>query len=126
MSRFQKAIIAFLTVIAVGMIGLILWIVPIWQRPLGPPLQAYPTASPFRLPATWTPNVNGTATRLAASTQFFPVTHVSPLPTITPNIGLCGAPPVMNILVVGSDSRAESYKYGLADSIRLVRENNQL
>ena len=34
---------------------------------------------------------------------------------------MCGAPPVMNILVVGSDSRADSYKYGLADSIRLVR-----
>ncbi|MFT3895970.1 MAG: LCP family protein [Anaerolineales bacterium] len=123
MSKFQKAIIAFLSVILIGTIGLALWIIPIWQTPLGPPLQAYPTASPFGLPATWTPDADATATRLAASTQFVPVTHVSPLPTITPNVGMCGAPPVMNILVVGSDSRAESYKYGLADSIRLVRVN---
>jgi LCP family protein required for cell wall assembly len=123
MSKLQKSIIAFLSVVAVGTIGLVVWIVPIWQTPLGPPIQAYPTASPFGLPATWTPDVNATATRLAASTQFVPITHVSPLPTITPNMGLCGAPPVMNILVVGSDSRGESYSYGLADSIRLVRVN---
>jgi LCP family protein required for cell wall assembly len=123
MTNFQKAIIAFLSVLLVGILGLILWIVPHWQTPLGPPLQTFPTASPFGFPATWTPDVNATGTRFAASTQLVPVTHVSPLPTITPNIGMCGAPPVMNILVVGSDSRAESYKYGLADSIRLVRVN---
>ena len=120
MSKFQKAIIAFLSVVAVGLIGLVLWILPRWQTPLGPPLQTYPTVTPFSLPATWTPDVNATATRLA-SFNFIPVTHVSPMPTITPNVGLCGAPPVMNILVVGSDSRGESYRYGLADSIRLVR-----
>jgi len=121
MNNFQKAIIAFLSVVAVGVTGLALWILPIWQTPLGPPLQTYPTATPFGLPATWTPDANATATRLAAASAIVPVTHVSPLPTITPNVGMCGAPPVMNILVVGSDSRAESYKYGLADSIRLVR-----
>jgi LCP family protein required for cell wall assembly len=121
MSNFQKAIIAFLSVIAAGMIGLVIWILPRWNTPLGPPLPSYPTVTPFGLPATWTPDANATATRLASTIQFVPVTHVSPQPTITPNVGMCGAPPVMNILVVGSDSRAESYKYGLADSIRLVR-----
>jgi LCP family protein required for cell wall assembly len=121
MTNLQKAIIAFLAVTAAGLIGVLLWILPRWNTPLGPPLPAYSTVTPFGLPATWTPDANATATRLAASTQFFPVTHVSPMPTITPNVGMCGAPPVMNILVVGSDSRAESYKYGLADSIRIVR-----
>jgi len=119
MTKLQKAIIAFLSVIAVGMIGLVIWILPRWQIPLGPPLQAYPTATPFGLPATWTPDPNATATNLPAPT-LVPVIQASPLPTITPNVGLCGAPPVMNILVVGSDSRSESYKYGLADVIRLV------
>jgi LCP family protein required for cell wall assembly len=123
MSNFQKAIIAFLSVVTVGMIGLVIWIIPRWQTPLGPPLQTYPTATPFSLPATWTPDINATATRLSAPTQFIPVTHVSPMPTITPNIGMCAAPPVMNLLVVGSDSRSDTYKYGLADSIRLVRVN---
>ncbi len=120
MTNFQKAIIAFLSVIAIGMIGLVIWIVPRWQTPLGPPLQTYPTVTPYSLPATWTPDANATATHLASS-AFVPVTHISPMPTITPNVGLCGAPPVMNILVVGSDQRGDSYRYGLADSIRLVR-----
>ena len=119
MNKLQKAVIAFLTVIAVSMLGLFIWILPRWGQPLGPRLQI-PTVTPFGLPATWTPDPNATATRPASST-LVPVIQASPLPTITPNVGLCGAPPVMNILVVGSDQRGESYKYGLADVIRLVR-----
>ena len=120
MSRFQKALVSFLTVIAVGMTALLIWILPRWQTPLGPPLQTFQTVTPFGLPPTWTPDANATATSLASS-SFVPVTHVSPLPTITPNVGLCGAPPVMSLLVIGSDQRGDSYRYGLADSIRLVR-----
>jgi LCP family protein required for cell wall assembly len=47
----------------------------------------------------------------------------SPLPptaTSTP-APVCGGPPMMYILLVGSDSRADSYSAGLADSIRVVR-----
>ncbi|NWG06899.1 MAG: LCP family protein [Chloroflexi bacterium] len=120
MRKFQKAAISFFIVVAVSIAGLVVWIGPRWQTPLGPPLQIYPTVTPFGLPATWTPDANATATRLASST-LDPVSQASPLPTITPNVGLCGAPPVMNILVVGSDQRGESYSYGLADVIRLVR-----
>ena len=120
MSRFQKAFVSFVAVTAVGMAALLIWIVPRWQTPLGPPLQTFPTVTPFGLPPTWTPDANTTSTALASS-SFVPVTHVSPLPTITPNVGLCGAPPVMNLLVIGSDQRGDSYRYGLADSIRLVR-----
>jgi len=119
MSKFQKAFIAFLTVVALSLFGLVIWILPRWERPLGPPLQIS-TVTPFGLPATWTPDPNATATRLASS-NFVPVIQSSPAPTITPNVGLCGAPPVMNILIVGSDQRGDSYKYGLADVIRLVR-----
>ena len=43
------------------------------------------------------------------------------MPTITPNVGLCGGPPVMNILAIGADTRGDNYNYGLADAIRLVR-----
>jgi LCP family protein required for cell wall assembly len=35
--------------------------------------------------------------------------------------GLCGMPSVMNILVIGSDTRGDKYLYGLADAIRLIR-----
>jgi LCP family protein required for cell wall assembly len=120
MNNFQKALIAFFSIVAVGLIGLLIWILPRWQTPLGPPLQTYPTVTPFGLPATWTPDANATATHLALPTTA-PVIYASPKPTITPNIGLCGAPPVMHILVIGSDQRGDSYRYGLADSIRLVR-----
>ena len=34
---------------------------------------------------------------------------------------LCGGPRAMFILLVGSDSRADNYSAGLADSIRVVR-----
>jgi LCP family protein required for cell wall assembly len=50
-----------------------------------------------------------------------PVSQASPYPTITANAGLCGAPPVMNILTIGTDARGNNYTYGLADVIRLVR-----
>ena len=49
----------------------------------------------------------------------------TPEPTFTPTATaiptLCGGPPAMFILLVGSDSRKDSYDAGLADSIRLVR-----
>ena len=72
------------------------------------------------MPATWTPDPNATPTLRATSTVV-PISQASPLPTITANVGLCGAPPVMNILTVGTDARGDNYTYGLADVIRLVR-----
>jgi LCP family protein required for cell wall assembly len=41
-------------------------------------------------------------------------------PTATP-APVCGGPELMFILLVGSDSRADSYLAGLADSVRVVR-----
>ncbi len=120
MTRFRKAATSFFSVIACSMLGFGVWFyLAKWQQPLGPTLRIS-TATPFDLPATWTPDPNATRTPGAASTAAA-VIRASPLPTITPNLGLCSAPPVMNILVVGSDSRGDSYTYGLADVIRLVR-----
>jgi LCP family protein required for cell wall assembly len=48
-----------------------------------------------------------------------PTTFAS-VPTNTP-APLCGGPAMMNILVVGADTRGDNYTYGLADAIRLVR-----
>jgi len=90
-----------------------------WQQPLGPALQI-PTVIPFTMPATWTPDPDMIGTLQAVPTVV-PVSQASPLPTITPNVGLCGAPPVMNILTIGADTRGDNYTYGLADVIRLVR-----
>lgn len=48
-----------------------------------------------------------------------PAYTLTPTPTEIPI--LCGGPPAMFVLLVGSDARSDSYKVGLADSIRLVR-----
>ena len=64
------------------------------------------------------------ATPTASITPTSTVT-LTPKPTLTPITTeiptLCGGPPAMFILLVGSDSRKDSYAAGLADSIRLVR-----
>jgi len=120
MTRFQKAALSFLSVLACSLIGLVIWLWGgRWQEPLGPALQIS-TVTPFQLPPTWTPNPNETATPPPASN---PVSVIEASPTMTnsPIIGMCGAPPMMNILVAGSDARADSYAYGLADTIRIVR-----
>src|SRR5678816_3391549 len=120
MTRTQKAILAFLSVLTclTGIFAIWLWGTK-WQQPLGPGLQI-PTVTPFEMPPTWTPDPDTLATLQVTST-IAPVSQASPLPTITANVGLCGAPPVMNILTIGTDARGNNYTYGLADVIRLVR-----
>jgi len=108
--------------LACSLIGLVFWLYQgNWQQPLGPALRIS-TATPFQLPATWTPNPL-TTTSLLPTSNPAPIAQASPTSTTTLNnvTGLCGAPPVMNILVVGTDARSDSYLYGLADVIRLVR-----
>lgn len=114
MTRLQKATLSFLSIVAVGLAGLVIWLyMGLWQEPLGPSLQIS-TVTPLKLPATWTPDPNATKTPLASSIPVSP-TYASS------TTALCGAPPLMNILLIGSDARADSYNYGLADMVRLAR-----
>jgi LCP family protein required for cell wall assembly len=46
--------------------------------------------------------------------------NATAIPASTPQ-PLCGGPPLMTVLAVGVDDRADSYLYGLADVIRVVR-----
>ena len=119
MTRGQKTTLTFLSLLAclIGALAIWLWQGQ-WQQPLGPAL-GLPTVTPFEMPPTWTPDPKAAA--LQATSTVLPISKASPLPTITPNVGLCGAPPVMNILAIGTDARANNYSYGLADVIRLVR-----
>lgn len=122
MTTIQKVILSFLAVLACSLFGLVFWLYQgKWQQPLGPALQLS-TATPFQLPATWTPDALIVGSP-PATFKPVPTVPALPTPTITLNniAGLCGATPVMNILVVGSDARGDSYLYGLADVIRLVR-----
>ena len=121
MTTLQKATLAFLSVLACFLVALAIWLWRgEWQQPLGPALQIS-TVAPFQMPATWTPDPAKTSTPQNGANPNS-VLSTSPEPTSTlPPIGMCGAPPRMNILVVGSDARSDSYLYGLADMIRIVR-----
>lgn len=120
MSKFQKIIISFLSVIALCLIvGLGFYTYQIYQtvaaQPLGPSL---PTFAPQTMPPTWTVAPES----VSSSTPQGLVTYVPTVsfPTNTP-VAKCGGPGLMNILVIGSDARGDNYTYGLADVIRLVR-----
>lgn len=127
MTLLQKLILAFLAVIAFSLFAFVFWLYSgAWNRPLGPSLQVS-TATQFGMPATWTPPplITGAlpSTPAIERQAFEAASAPSPLPSLTnPAVtGLCGGPPVMTILAIGTDARGDQYMYGLADVIRLVR-----
>jgi LCP family protein required for cell wall assembly len=121
MTRSQKSILTFLSVLAcvllstIGVLGYQTY-TTFWQAPLGPAIAM--STSTWSLPATWT----------ASPSDFTPNSTPGLNPTITlastntPTVATyCSGPPVMTLLAVGTDARTNSYKYGLADVIRIVR-----
>jgi len=82
------------------------------QKPLGPVLES-PT--PRQLPATWTapPSTPISTITLAPTLSF--ATNTPPI------MPLCYGLPPMTILAIGTDQRADNYKYGRADAIRIIR-----
>jgi len=118
MSNFQKAAQAFLSIVAIGIIGLIIWVYQVkWKAPLGPALQI-PILSPYKLPATWTPNPDEAGSLLSTPAPASLTQTAQPSDNAT---GVCGMPAVTTILAIGSDTRGDQYLYGLADVIRLIR-----
>ena len=73
-------------------------------------------------PVALTPSITPTP---SATRTLTPTPLTTPTPTVThsptPQPVLCGGPPEMYILVIGSDARNGGYVVGLADAIRLVR-----
>jgi LCP family protein required for cell wall assembly len=132
MNSFQKIVLAFLAFLAIAVFAFVFWLYSgAWNKPLGPSLQIH-TVTPFTLPPTWTPPSLSFATLVSTPEMFVrdlqaaSVTPIaSSLPTtVPPNAavtGVCGGPPVMTILAVGTDARGNNYDYGLGDVIRLVR-----
>jgi len=119
MSNFEKTAIAFLSVLAIGLIGGVFWLYQNkWQQPLGPALQL-PTVTPYPIVSTVTPILD---TALLSTPKPVSVSPTISAPTTSSGItGQCGAPSVMTILAIGSDTRSDKYLYGLADAIRLIR-----
>jgi len=132
MNSFQKIVLAFLAILAIAVFSFVFWLYSgAWNKPLGPTLQI-PTVTPFIMPPTWTPPSLSAATLVSTPELLFsnlqaasPSPSPSALPTTAPTsssvTGVCGGPPVMTILAVGTDARGNNYDYGLGDVIRLVR-----
>jgi LCP family protein required for cell wall assembly len=106
MTKVQKGIIAALSVLALGLLISVGYIGrQVYQNWVSQPLGASIPKSPYTpipLPPAWTA---------------LPYTPMSE-PPLSP---LCGGPPVMSILLIGSDTRGTDYTYGLSDVMRVVR-----
>lgn len=112
MTRAQKITIVVLSIAAcilMGAFALTGW--ETYQRWAAQPLGAGLPTSAYQqigLPATWTPTAVTT------------LPHSTPIvtPTKAPR---CGGPPVMNLLLIGSDTRSTGYTWGLSDVMRVAR-----
>jgi LCP family protein required for cell wall assembly len=100
-------------------------------QPMGPRLNSPTASGPLSLPATWTPAPLLVPTSQKPIATPIPGLTAIPLESADPALAgssgsqpytpLCGGPPVMQLLAVGSDARSDRYMYGLGDVIRLVR-----
>ena len=117
MTRVQIIIITLLSIAACGLLlALGYYAYRTYQsfatRPLGP---ALPFAGQT-MPPLWTPTPGPESTPAGLVT-------LAPMANEAANIpsAVCGGPDIMNILVVGTDTRRDNYIYGLADAIRVLR-----
>ena len=124
MTGKQKNILVILSICAFGLLALVGRVgyqtyTTFWRAPLLGPAINMPSSintlpSVISLPATWT------ATEPGFTPSPGPTSTLAP--TITPaQTTYCNAPATMTILGIGSDARANSYQYGLADVIRIIR-----
>ncbi|MFN8382908.1 MAG: LCP family protein [Anaerolineales bacterium] len=118
MTQSQKYIIVLLSVIAcVLLVGLGYYTYSNYQtfasQPLGPALPV----SQQSLPPTWTASPGPSPTQ-PGSVTLAPLISV---PSTSTPIAMCGGPNIMNVLLIGADTRGDNYTYGLADAIRVVR-----
>ena len=117
MVKLEKFVTSLLTIILVILAGLFIWLFQTkWRQPLGPSL-----ATPFELPATWTPDSQSGSALSTLEAVSIPYALSTP-ENLTRTIGNCGGVSPTYVLVVGSDSRGDNYLYGLADVLlRLER-----
>ena len=125
MTRAQKSILAILLIILCGLVTTIGWLLyqSYWTMPLGPALNLppAPASSPTFDLAASSPTVTSAQTGYHYLPTVTPPPTFTPFAPFTPSIASCGSSDVMTLLAIGTDSRSDSYKYGLADVIRVVR-----
>jgi len=119
MTRTQKTIISLLSLIACALVGSVGYFgfhtyQTYAERPLGP---SVPQFTPLGLPATWTTTPGTPMSSIGAVT----LAPTFPIPATSTPAPICGGTGVMTVLAIGADSRSDTYRYGLADVIRVVR-----
>ena len=114
MKKTQQSVIAALSIVVCALAVMV--VQAAWQvydqwsgRPLGAALPTSPY-TPIGLPPTWTPS----------SAAGFALGSVD-AETATARAPRCGGPPVMTLLLIGSDTRSSGYTWGLSDVIRVAR-----
>lgn len=110
--------------VIVAFIAMVFVLVAMWNRPLGPGLaQSSETEQAGNSASVSAPGEQGSTIPQTTPTPSSLLSQIAAMlsPKSTAVQTLCGGPPVMNILLIGSDERRQDYYYGLADSIRLVR-----
>jgi LCP family protein required for cell wall assembly len=119
--------ITFLLVIdvIVALFALVFIALALWNKPLGPSLAQSNGSSSQSETSSRSPTLSSAEAALQPSTPT-PSSLLNKIidllsPATEKMTTACGGPPVMYILLMGSDIRASDYSYGLADSIRLVR-----
>lgn len=108
----------------VASIALVFILVAMWNRPLGPSLAAsvLPTTQGQNNSSLPVANQQGEPAEATTIPQTVLAQIATDLAPKTPTpVPLCGGPSVMYVLLIGSDARSGGYRYGLADTIRLVR-----
>jgi LCP family protein required for cell wall assembly len=122
--RISIILFAISLIILLGVAASSFFILSKWSTPLGPEL-SMPTYTASSIAAVSGSTQPVTLPSITISPQTQAVTTVQPtIPADTPtptSQPLCGGPPSMTILMVGSDARSTGYLYGLADSIHVAR-----
>jgi LCP family protein required for cell wall assembly len=115
-SPLRSALIGAGIVLSAIIVALAVLLALRWQTPMAPPLDLATSTggdSGGLLTLDPSPETNEEGTE---STPARP--SLTPSPTPEP---VCGGPPQMLLLAIGTDSRSGNYLYGLGDVIRIVR-----
>jgi LCP family protein required for cell wall assembly len=117
MTKTQKNILAFLSLIACMLIGAAGYTVlnsyqAFASKPLGP---ALPVAQQT-LPPLWTATPGDPSAGMVTLAPTISFATDTPAPRAA-----CGGPSAMTILAIGQDQRSNNYQYGLGDIVRVVR-----
>ena len=123
MSRKERFAFIILSAIAAALWILLGWsyLTDSWLAPLGPVLDKSSLITTSTPTHSSSPAVRATSTNPVTTSVSSELPTTSPIEPLNNQTPFCNGPVSMNILAIGSDTRAQNYLYGLADVIRYIR-----